>query len=261
MPIAGFGTSFATEQSIRDALEAGYRHFDTSLNYMNKDETIQMEIVMGNVFNDVISSGKIKREELFIVSKLEEWDHQRDRVPIAITQSLTNLGLDYLDLYLIHGPESTERKNVSLVETWMGMNDVLESGLTKSIGVSNFDRTQIRSILGTGVVPVTNQVISNPYWTQKPMLAYLQSHNITMTAYSPMGGITDPDLLKDAKLNEIAQFHRVSNAQIAMRYQIQRGVIVIPKANHQKYIVQNLDLFSFNLLDYEMTEIEALNKH
>ncbi|XP_054152486.1 aldo-keto reductase AKR2E4-like [Oppia nitens] len=213
MPIVGFGTSYATEQSIRDALDAGYRHFDTSLEYMDKNQTNQMEKVMGKILKDGIISGKIKREELFIVSKLEEWDHQRARVPIAITQSLKNLGLDYLDLYLIHGPKSTEPENVSLVETWMGMNDVLESGLTKSIGVSNFNKIQIECILGTGVVPVTNQLISNPYWTQKPILAYLQSYNITLTAFSPLGGggIDDPHVVDDDKIIEIAISHRAQH--------------------------------------------------
>ncbi|CAG2120962.1 unnamed protein product, partial [Medioppia subpectinata] len=185
----------------------------------------------------------------------------RQNVPRGIKQSLTNLGLDYLDMYLVHSPESTKPDNVSVVDTWLGMNDVLKANLTRSIGVSNFDVKQLEALVGKGAVPVTNQCISNPYRTQNELLSYLQKHNITLTAYSPLGGITDPDLLKEAKLIEIAAKHKVSAGQVALRYQVQRGVIVIPKANNPKYIQENLDLFSWKLTDQEFNDVEALNRH
>ncbi|CAG2176878.1 unnamed protein product, partial [Oppiella nova] len=254
IPILGFGTSFVTEQAIRDALADGYRHFDTSLIYLDADKKVAMEKIIGKVLKEVLKEGKIKREDLFIVSKLESWDHERTKVPVGIKESLTNLGIDYLDMYLIHSPYSEKPANVSVVDTWLGMNDVLEAKLTKSIGVSNFDEKLLDQLIGKGVVPVTNQCISNPYRTQTKLLSYLTKHNITLTAYSPLGGITDPDLLKEPKLIEIAKSHNVSAAQVALRYQVQRGVITIPSAITPKYIKENLDLFSWKLTDQEFKD-------
>ncbi len=153
---------------------------------------------------------------------------------------LTNLGLEYLDLYLIHNSRST----VDILETWKGMEDVLKKGLAKSIGVSNFNEQQIDRILAnSSVKPVTNQVQCNPYYNRKKLLTYLSSKNITLTAYSPLGGrVGSENLLKDKKMVEIGHKHNVSAAQIALGNQIQRGVIVIPKSVTKKYIIENKGL-------------------
>jgi diketogulonate reductase-like aldo/keto reductase len=254
MPIVGLGTSHTgndTYHSVRDAIEAGYRHIDTSLNYGTEQD-------VGKALKDLIKEGKVKREELFIVSKLETEDHERSRVPRGLNESLTNLGLEYLDLYLIHNSRST----VDILETWKGMEDVHKKGLAKSIGVSNFNEQQIDRILANSSVnPVTNQVQCNPYNNQKKLLTYLNSKNITLTAYSPLGGrVGSENLLKDKKLAEIGHKHNVSAAQIALRYQIQRGVIVIPKSVTKKYIIENIDIFNFTLTESEMNEIDSLNK-
>ena len=255
IPIVGFGTSGITEQALRDAINAGYRHIDTSLNYNDS------EIIIGKVLKELIGNGKVKREDLFIVSKLETNYHKRDQVPQGIKLSLKRLQLDYIDMYLVHAPGSTPA-HVSLVETWQGMTDVLRANLTRSIGVSNFDDKQIDQITANGaVVPVTNQVFCNPYQNQKKLLSYLTQHKITLTAYSPVGGRTYPNLLKDSKLNEIGKRHNVSAAQVSLRYQIERNVIVIPKANNQKYIEEDINLFNFKLTEQEIKEIEALNKN
>jgi len=254
IPIVGFGTSGITDQAIRDAIDAGYRHIDTSLNYN------ESEVIIGKVLKELIASGKVKREDLFMVSKLEEDYHQRTRVPEGIKLSLKRLQLDYLDMYLVHAPGS-KPANISLVETWQGMTDVLKANLTRSIGVSNYNEQQIDEIIANGgVVPVNNQVWCNPYHTDTKLLTYLTKHNITLTAWAPIGGIYDPTLLDDKKLIEIGKRHNVSAAQVSLRFQIQRNVIVIPKSNTQKYIKEDIDLFGFKLTDEEMKEIEALDK-
>jgi len=252
IPVVGLGTGTTTYQAVRDAIEAGYRHIDTALYYKDSEVTI------GKALKDLISEGKITREELFIVSKLETPDHERSRVPIGIKQSLENLGIKYLDLYLIHWPQSS----VDILETWRGMEDVHKQGLAKSIGVSNFDEEQIDRILANGTVrPVTNQVQCNPYHNQKKLLDYLTKHNITLTAYSPLGGTKGSEnLLKDTKLISIGHNYNVTSAQVALKYQIQRNVVVIPKSVNKKYILENIDLFNFKLTDEEIKEIDALNK-
>ncbi len=131
IPIVGLGTGQTgshTYQAVRDAIEAGYRHIDTSLSYGTEKD-------VGRAIKDLITEGKIKREDLYVVSKLENNEHPRARVPVGIKESLANLGLKYLDLYLIHYPGGA----TDLSETWAGMEDVHKEGLTKSIGVSNFD--------------------------------------------------------------------------------------------------------------------------
>ena len=255
IPIVGFGTGSTTEQAVHDAINSGYRHIDTSLNYGNSEK------IIGKVLKEVLKEGKVKRQDMFIVSKLEGNYHERKRVPIGIKESLARLGLDYLDMYLIHSPESTPK--VDILETWQGMTDVLKDNLTKSIGVSNFNEQQLDKIMSikTNVKPVTNQVICNPYRNQKKLLSYLKKHDITLTAYSPVGGNRDvTTLLKDSKLVAIGQRHNVTSAQVALKYQVQRGVIVIPKAKNIKHMKENIDLFSFKLTDNDIKEIEALNK-
>jgi len=253
IPMVGlgtFGTRQETYQAVRDAIDAGYRHIDTSLDYGSEKD-------IGRAIKDLVKEGKIKREELYIVSKLEGDYHARAKVPVGIKESLTNLGLEYLDLYLIHNPSSP----IDVVETWHGMEDVHKSGLAKSIGVSNFDENSLDRILKNSTIkPVTDQVSCNPYWNQKRLLEYLNKNNITLTAYSPLGAGNVDNLLKDAKLVAIGHAHNVTSAQVALRYQIQRNVIVIPKSVTKKYIIENIDLFGFKLTDDEMHQIDALTK-
>jgi len=255
IPIVGLGTwktGASTYQSVRDAIEAGYRHIDTSLNYGTEKD-------VGRALKDLMTEGKIKREDVYVVSKLETNDHPRNRVPVGIKQSLANLGLAYLDLYLIHGPNGP----TDLADTWAGMEDVHKEGLTKSIGVSNFNEQQLDHILAKATVkPVTNQVLCHPYHNQKKLLEYLTKHNITLTAYSPLGGTTGAEkMLSDAKLVSIAAEHNVTSAQIALKYQVQRNVIVIPMSTHKKYIEEDIDLFNFKLTDEDIKAIDALNKN
>jgi diketogulonate reductase-like aldo/keto reductase len=252
IPIVGFGTwktGKQTYQAVRDAIDAGYRHIDTSLNY-----GIEKEV--GKAIKDAITEGKVKREDLYVVSKLEGDYHPRARVPIGIKESLANLGLKYLDLYLVHSPNGA----ADLAETWAGMEDVHKEGLTKSIGVSNFGEHELDHILEKATVkPVTNQVACNPHYGQKGLLTYLNKHNITLTAWSPLAGSGSngvDKLFSDPKLVAIAKAHNVSVAQIALKYNVQRNVIVIPSSTTKQHIIEDIDLFKFKLTEAEFKEID-----
>ncbi|CAG2174413.1 unnamed protein product [Oppiella nova] len=250
IPIVGYGAGHVSVETVREALNDGYRHIDTALSYMGG--TSEKDI--GKVLKEMFTSGKLKRSDVYITSKLENDYHSRSKVHDGIKQSLANLGLDYVDLYLVHYPAS----NVG--DTWDGMIEVLKANLTRSIGVSNFNEKQLEEVIAKGVVPVTNQVICNPYINQKSMLAFGNKHNITLTAWSPLGGPSYPDLLKDKKLIEIGKKHNVSSAQVALKFGVQRDVIVIPNSENAKYIKENVNIFNFKLSDEEMKEIEALNR-
>ncbi len=255
IPIVGLGTwktGTHTYQAVRDAIEGGYRHIDTSLNYGTEKD-------VGRAIKDLITEGKIKREDVYVVSKLEANDHPRARVPIGIKESLANLGLKYLDLYLVHHPGGATDD----AETWAGMEDVHKEGLAKSIGVSNFNEQQLDHILAKATVkPVTNQVRCNPYHNQKKLLSYLTKHNITLTAFSPLGGTGEvATLLAESKLVSIAKAHNVTSAQIVLKYQVQRNVIVIPSSTTKTHILEDIDLFNFKLTDAEVQEIDSLTKN
>jgi diketogulonate reductase-like aldo/keto reductase len=252
IPIVGFGTwktRTHTYQAVRDAIEAGYRHIDTSLDY-----GIEKEV--GRAIKDAITEGKVKREDLYVVSKLEGDNHPRARVPMGIKESLANLGLKYLDLYLVHSPSGS----TDLAETWAGMEDVHKEGLTKSIGVSNFGEHHLDHILAKATVkPVTNQVSCNPHNNQKNLLSYLTKHNITLTAWSPLSGSGGTEkLFSEPKLVAIAKAHNVSVAQIALKYNVQRNVIVIPSSTTKQHIIEDIDLFKFKLTEAEFKEIDTL---
>jgi diketogulonate reductase-like aldo/keto reductase len=256
IPLVGLGTwktGAHTYQAVRDAIEGGYRHIDTSLGYGTEKD-------VGRAIKDLITEGKIKREDVYVVSKLEGNNHARARVPVGIKESLANLGLKYLDLYLVHFPSKTTNEDI---DTWAGMEDVHKEGLTKSIGVSNFIEQHLDHILAKATVkPVTNQVLCNPYHNQKKLLSYLTKHNITLTAYSPLGGTGEvATLMAETKLVSIAKAHNVTSAQIVLKYQVQRNVIVIPSSTTKTHILEDIDLFNFKLTDAEVQEIDSLSKN
>jgi len=254
IPLVGLGTwksGTAVYQSVLDAIEIGWRHIDTSLGYGTEPD-------IGKALKQLIADGKITREELYIVTKLEGNYHSRSLVATGIKQSLTNLGLSYVDLYLVHFPVNDS----TLVDTWHGMEDIQKQGLAKAIGVSNFNEKEVDLILANATIkPVTNQVLSNPYKTQKALLTYLNGKNISMTAYSPLGGDGEVNkLIAEPKILAVAKAHNVTGAQVVLRYQIERNVIPIPKTIQKKYLVEDFDLFSFKLTAAEIASIETLNK-
>lgn len=267
MPALGLGTWKSkpgeVTQAVKDAIDAGYRHIDCALYYLNEEE-------VGAGIKAKISEGVVKREDLFITSKL--WCNlmRPDLVEPTIKKSLGYLGVDYLDLYLIHWPTAFKQGDVytpigpdgktiygdvDYVDTWKAFEELYRKGLTRSIGVSNFNKRQLTRILENATVkPVTDQVECHPYLNQKKLTAFCKSHDIVVTAYSPLGSPdrpwakpTDPILVKDPRILEIAAKYSKSPAQVILRYLHQIGVVPIPKSVTKSRIAENLDIFNFKL--------------
>lgn len=282
IPIVGLGTWQSPNDEVYDAvkiaIENGYRHIDCAYAYGN-------EVNVGRAIKDSIAAGKVKREELFVVSKVWLTFFTRERVREGLKRSLTNLGLDYLDLYLIHWPISfaqvddqifTGDENglaidgrVDFTETWTGMEDVLKDGLVKSIGVSNFNSEQIARLLKSSkTLPVTNQVECHPYLAQRKLIDFCLAKGIPLTAYSPLGNPGSPynrnpnksNILEDPVVTKLASKYKKSAGQILIKFQAQRGIIVIPKSVKKARIIENIQIFDFDLTAAELTALENLDR-
>lgn len=231
-----------TKNAIKWALAAGYRHIDTAAYYGNEQWV-----------GEAIRESGLKREDIFVTSKL--WNSERgyDETKAAFQATLDRLGLDYLDMFLIHWPAP------GYVDSWKAMEDLYKEGKIKNIGVSNFNQKQMDEILEAGTVkPVVDQIETHPYFQQDEMHAYLESKGILHEAWSPLGGGNN-NALSDPVINELAAAHDVSAAQIILRWHVQREEIVIPKSIHENRVQQNRDIFAFGLDQDEMRAIANLD--
>ncbi|CAI6347590.1 unnamed protein product [Macrosiphum euphorbiae] len=284
-PILGLGTwqtkpdikeSEQTEiyDAVKSAIDIGYRHFDCAAFYNNEHS-------IGKAIAEKIKEGVIKREELYITSKLWNNKHKPKDVEVTLKNSLQLLGLDYLDLYLIHWPVSTTEHPIakdsegryigtddSYLDTWKAMEQCVQSGLTKSIGISNFNIKQVKEILEIATIkPVVNQVENHPYLTQNKLKEVCESNGILLTAYGPLGSpYRDTNsggliLLEEPVIKKIADKYEKTNAQILIRFQVQRGVIVIPKSSNPVRQKENFDVWDFEMSKEEMDLLESLNQN
>ena len=250
IPQLGFGVfkvdPVQTEQIVTDALEVGYRHIDTARIYGNEE----------GVGRAIAASG-IPREQLFITTKLWNDDQGTQSVFDAFDASLERLGLDYVDLYLIHGPAPA---NDRYVETWAAFEQLRESGRVRSVGVSNFLVPHLERLISeTGTVPAVDQIELHPYHQQPETAAFAEEHAIAIEAWGPLGQGKYP-LLELPEVTDAATAHDVTPAQVVIRWHVQRGHIVFPKTNRRERMAENFDVFGFELTQDEMDAITGLER-
>ncbi|WP_369218037.1 aldo/keto reductase [Streptomyces flavofungini] len=248
IPQLGFGTYKIPPEETREttlaALETGYRHIDTAAMYGNEKEVGQ-----------AVRDSGLDRADVFVTSKLNNDAHAHDDALRAFDRTMDELGLDHLDLYLIHWPLPGKG---DFVETWQAMEEIYRSGRAKAIGVSNFQPHHLRRLLeGGDVVPAVNQIEVHPYLTQDDVRAFGAEHDIATEAWSP---IARGKVLDDPVIKRIAERHGKTPAQVTLRWHLQRGDIVFPKSGTRKRIEENFDLFDFELGTGDMGEISALNR-
>ena len=253
MPKIGLGTyrvkdSDECRESVKYAIEQGYRSIDTAMIYGN-EETVGQGIKEG------LKSTGLSREDLFITSKLWLTDFGRQNVEEAYRQSVEKLGLDYLDLYLMHWPGTNE---AVMIDSWRGMEDLYKQNQVKNIGVSNFTPEHFEALLAqVSIKPVINQVEFHPYLTQNKLRKYLEAQNIIMESWSPL---MNSQILHDEVVNEVANEVGKTPAQVVIRWNIQHDVVVIPKSVTPHRIEENLDVWNFELSDNQMERIDQLNQ-
>jgi 2,5-diketo-D-gluconate reductase A len=230
--------------AVKTAIEAGYRSIDTAEGYDN-------EAGVGRA----IREAGVEREELFVTSKLRTKLLGYAEAQEGLKGSLKALGLDYLDMFLIHWPAPEHDR---YVDAWLGLVRAREAGLVKSIGVSNFLPEHLERIISeSGVVPVVNQIETHPEFQQRDIRDVLKRHNIQHESYSPLGSGA---ALDNEEIRKIAEAHGKSPAQVIIRWHLQEGLIVIPKSVHEDRIRENLEVFDFELSDAEMSAIAQLDR-
>ncbi|MFC9558941.1 aldo/keto reductase [Agromyces sp. NPDC056965] len=250
IPQLGFGVFKVdpdeTVRIVSDALEVGYRHIDTARIYGNE----------ARVGTALAESG-IAREQLFITTKLWNTDHGTQSAFDAFDASLDRLGLDYVDLYLIHWPSP---KGDRYVEAWKALEQIRESGRARSIGVSNFLVPHLERLLAeTDVVPAVDQIELHPAHQQPATAAFAEQHGIAIEAWGPLGQGKYP-LFELPEIADAADAHGKSPAQVVIRWHLQRGHILFPKSNRRERMAENFDVFDFELSDAEVQAITALER-
>lgn len=282
MPLVGFGVWRVEGKDIKDlvinAIKIGYRHFDCAADYKNETE-------VGEALAGAFQSGLVKREDLFITTKL--WNSDHGHVFEACKDSLKKLQLDYLDLYLVHFPVATKHTGVgttdsaldedgvleidttiSLETTWRAMEDLVSKGLVRSIGISNYDIFLTRDCLAySKVKPAVNQIETHPYFQRDSLVKFCLKHGVSITAHTPLGGAAantewfgSVSCLDDPVLKGLAAKYKRTVAQIVLRWGIQRNTVVIPKTSNPKRLEENFQVFDFELTKEDMDQIKSLDR-
>ncbi len=254
MPILGFGvfqinSNDETADCVKKAIKHGYRSIDTATAYGNE----------AGVGRGIKESG-IKREDLFITTKVWNSDQGYNETLESFKSSMERLMLDYLDLYLIHWPVP---KNNKYVETWKALETLNRDGKVRAIGVSNFNISHLENIITQcNIVPAINQVEFHPWFLQEELFAYMKQKGIIAEAWSPLGGgalLNNKTLLENEILIGIAKKYNKTVAQVIIRWDIQKNVITIPKSSKEDRIASNGDVFNFELSDQDIKIIESVN--
>lgn len=285
MPAVAYGTWTVWQTkpgevyaAVKVAIEAGYRHVDCAWVYDNEEE-------VGQAVAEKIADGTIKREDIFITTKIWDTHHSRERVKLNVEKSLKKLKLSYLDLALVHWPTSfkegddnfPKNENGKIIfayhdlinETWKGMEDLVEAGLARNIGVSNFNSQQIQRVLDAAKIkPASLQVEINPTFSNEKLVEFAKSKGIIVSSYASLGApgrpwkeSNDPCAIGDPVVTTIASKKGKSPAQVILRWHLQRGLAVCVKSVTPERIRQNVGVFDFELTKEEMAQISGLNKN
>ncbi|OMJ07398.1 putative NAD(P)H-dependent D-xylose reductase xyl1 [Smittium culicis] len=293
MPLVGFGLWKVPRNACKDtvvqAIKSGYRLLDSAADYGN-------EIEVGQGIKEAIDQGIVTRSELFITSKLWCTHHRKEHVRLALEKTLSDLGVDYLDLYLIHFPISVkyvpieerypaafffdpEKKSVVIdpvpyQETWQAMEQIASEGKARSIGVSNLGADLLMDVLSYAKIkPAVFQMELHPYLSRKQLVEFTQKNGIAITAYSSFGdasyqsigmvnqGDSFVPLLEHKVILDIAKHHNVTSAQVLLRWAVQQNIAVIPKSSNPERIVLNTQVFDFTLTESQMKSIDGLNQN
>lgn len=247
IPYLGLGVYLArageqAQNAVRWALKTGYRQIDTAKFYAN-----ERDVGAG------VRSSDVPREEVFVVTKLWNSDHGYEQTLQAFERSNNALGLDYVDLYLIHWPVEGKR-----TESWRALLEIYATDKCRAIGVSNYTIRHLEELLADSpVVPAVNQVEFHPFLYQKELLEYCRAHGIQFQAYSPL---TKGQRLNDANITRIAEKYGKSNAQIMIRWVLQHDVVVIPKSSNRERIRENADVFDFEISEEDMAFLDSLDE-
>jgi len=281
MPLLGLGTWKSENRdayhAVREAINIGYRHFDCAARYENEKD-------IGAAFSDAIEAGDIKRKDIWITSKLWNNAHLPQHVAPNLEQTLKDLQIEYIDLYLMHWPvalrpdvifpsrgdEFLSLSDIPLINTWMAMQELKEQGLSRHVGVSNFNVPKMNALMTEGgIKPECNQVESHPFLQQQPVLTYCHEYNIAMTAYSPIGSLDrparvrkgdDPSLLQHPVIVEIAQQLGCTTGQVLIAWAIQRGTAVIPKSSNPGRLKENFKSADIQLTPEQMDKIKGMDR-
>lgn len=284
MPLLAFGTSRSGSdtsimtQAIKFAIKLGYRNFDVAWVYF-------IDSLVGCTLKEVMREQSLQREEFFLGCKVWNTFHRKDILPIGLNDTLSNLKTDYLDLYLLHWPIAFEDNpgydpypldkegnlmfsETHYLEAYHTMEELVEQGKIKSIGVSNFNISQLEDIIkNCHVKPAVNQIEVHPYLQNDKLIEFCQNNGIVVMAYSPLGAkdLAElkhiPNLLEDETLIRIGKKYNKTPAQVSIRWCLQRGLVVVPKAITPEKIIENTQVFDFELSDEDMRDIKKLNKN